>query len=112
MIYTSSIKSLQNFPSHKTFKSQTNKSIPPLGWLHGLELAIGITCCCCWGGGLFPFQGDACPKAIAVKAEVSSPMRSSAPADDAVGGVDWLVVATVDAIFGEEETGVCYRIKI
>ena len=46
--------------------------------------------------------------AIAVKAEDSSPIRSS-PADDAdvVSAVDWLVVATDAAVLGEEEADVC-----
>ena len=47
-----------------------------------------------------------------MKAEDSSPIRSS-PADDAdvVGAVDWLVLAK-DTVLGEEETGVCYKIKL
>ena len=44
---------------------------------------------------------------MAVKADDSSPIRSS-PADDVVGAVDWVVPAVTDvAVLGEEETGVC-----
>ena len=46
-----------------------------------------------------------------MKAEDSSPIRSS-PADDAevVGAVDWVILGTDAAVLGEEETGVCYEI--